>query len=53
MKEAVVCVTTIFIRTFGLQLLAKNSNVKKPDTNKSDWYTVSIKRWDNHRSSVA
>ena len=28
-KEAVVCMATIFIRTFGMQLLAKNSNVKE------------------------
>ena len=29
MKEAVVCMATIFIRTFGMQLLAKNSSVKE------------------------
>ena len=28
MKEAVVCVATIFIRIFGTQLLVKNFNVK-------------------------
>ena len=27
-KEAVVCVATIFIRTFGMQLLVKKFNVK-------------------------
>ena len=29
MKEAVVCVATIFVRTFGMQLLAKNCNVEE------------------------
>ena len=29
MKEVVVCMATIFIRTFGTQLLVKNSSVKK------------------------
>ena len=28
MKETVVCTATIFIRTFGTLLLAKNSDVK-------------------------
>ena len=28
MKEVVACVATIFIRTFGMQLLVKNSDVK-------------------------
>ena len=53
MKEAVVCVATIFIRTFGMQLLAKNSNVKElePDTNRSDRYAVTVRI--NRRSSAA
>ena len=29
MKQVVVCLATIFIRTFEMQLLIKNSNVKE------------------------
>ena len=33
---------------FGKELQCE----RKPDTNRSDWYAVTIKRWDNHRSSA-
>ena len=29
MKQAVLCLATIFISTFGMQLLVKNSDVKE------------------------
>ena len=29
MKQVVVCLATIIIKTFGMQLLMKNSNVKE------------------------
>ena len=45
MKETGVCTATIFIRTFGTLLLAKNSDVKgSPILNRSDRYAVAIKK---------
>ena len=45
MEQAVVCMATIFIRTYGMQLSVKNSDVKESliQTEAIDMQSLSLK----------